>query len=245
MVETLPPPAGLPALTEGTFGPCPARLPTDILMDKRPSGRRGHRKEQTMRRKVFDTLLTTGGLVVTAVLLVAGGLLMWGHSFANSNVHQQLAEQQIVFPTKGSSALAPTAIGPYLNKYAGQELLSGPQAKAYADHFIAVHLSEMPYGGVYSKVSAASMAAPNNATLKAEVQTVFQGTTLRGLLLEAYAFWEMGQIALIAAICSFVLAGVMLVLTLMGFWHLHKVGETDEVLARRHAATAVASPVMA
>ena len=191
-----------------------------------------------MRRKVFDTLLTTGGLVVVAMLLVAGGLLMWGHNFANSNVHEQLSQHQIFFPAKGNAALAPAKIGPYLNKYAGQELLTGPQAKAYADHFIAVHLSEMPYGGVYSKVSAASIADPNNATLAAEVQTVFRGTTLRGLLLEAYAFWEMGQIALIAAWCSFILAGVMLVLSLLGFWHLSKVGETDEVMVRRHAPTA-------
>jgi hypothetical protein len=119
---------------------------------------------------------------------------------------------------------------PYLAKYGGQQLLTGAQAKAYADHFIAVHLSEMPYGGVYSKVSAASLADPTNATLAAEVDTVFKGTTLRGLLLEAYAFGEMGQIALVASICSFILAGVMLVLSGLGFWHLRRVSPTDEVL---------------
>jgi len=196
-----------------------------------------------MRRKVFDTLLTTGGLVVTVVLLVAGSLLMWGHSFANSNVHQQLSEQQIFFPAKGSPALAPAAIGPYLNKYAGQQLLTGPQAKAYADHFIAVHLSEVAGGKTYAEVSTAALANPNDATLKAQAATLFQGTTLRGLLLEAYAFSVIGQLTLIAAICSFVLAAIMLVLALLGFWHLGKVGETDEVLARRHTATA--SPVPA
>lgn len=200
-----------------------------------------------MRRKTFDTLLTSGGLVVAIVLAVAGSLLLWGHNFANSNVHSQLAEQQITFPAKGSSALASPKIGPYLNKYAGQDLLSGPQAKAYADHFIAVHLSEMPYNGVYSKVSAASMAAPTNATLKAEVQTVFQGTTLRGLLLEAYAFWEMGQIALIASIASFALAGVMLILSGLGFWHLRRVDPVAELLPQRRTVggAAPASPAVA
>jgi hypothetical protein len=185
-----------------------------------------------MRRKALDTLLTAGGLVVAIVLLVAGGLLMWGHNFANSNVHSQLLQQQITFPAKGSSSLASPKIGPYLNQYAGQQLTTGPQAKAYADHFIAVHLSEMPYGGVYSKVSAAAMAAPKGSAQAAQLSgvetTVFQGTTLRGLLLEAYAFWEMGQIALIAAICSFVLAGVMLVLSGLGFWHLHRVSPQEE-----------------
>jgi len=184
-----------------------------------------------MRRKAFDTILTAGGLVLVVVLLVAGGLLMWGHNFANSNVHQQLAQQQITFPAKGSAALAPAKIGPYLDKYAGDQLLTGPQAKAYADHFIAVHLSEMPYNGVYAKVSAASIAQPDNATLKAEVQTVFQGTTLRGLLLEAYAFWEIGHIALIAAICSFVLAAIMLVLSVVGVVQARRGSPTEEILA--------------
>jgi hypothetical protein len=91
----------------------------------------------------------------------------------------------------------------------------------------------MPYNGVYSKVSAAAMADPTNTALKSEVQTVFQGTTLRGLLLEAYAFWEMGQIALIAAICSFVLGGIMLALSGLGFWHLRRVNPAEELFANR------------
>lgn len=189
-----------------------------------------------MRRKTFDSLLSAGGVIITVVLLLAGGLLMWGHNFANDNVRSQLAEQQIFVPAQGSPALASPKIGPYMNRYAGQQVLSGPAAKAYADHFIAVHLSEMPFGGVYAKVSAAAMAAPKGsaqaASLQATEATVFQGTTLRGLLLEAYAFWEMGQIALIAAIASFAAAGAMLVLSVLGLWHLRRVNPQDEVLAR-------------
>ncbi|MDA8043726.1 MAG: hypothetical protein M0Z30_00565 [Actinomycetota bacterium] len=189
-----------------------------------------------MRRKTFDTLLTAGGVVIAIVFVVAGILLMWGHDFANSNVHSQLARQEIVVPAKGSSALASPQIGPYLNRYAGQQVLSGPAAKAYADHFIAVHLSEMPYGGVYSKVSAAALAAPKGsaqATQLASLETtVFQGTTLRGLLLEAYAFWEMGQIALVAAVVSFIGAALMLILSVLGMWHLRRVNPTEEVLSQ-------------
>jgi hypothetical protein len=187
-----------------------------------------------MRRKTFDTILTAGGLMLAVVLLVAGGLLLWGHNFADNNVRSQLAEQQIFVPAAGSSALASPKIGPYMDRYAGQEVLSGPAAEAYADHFIAVHLSEMPYGGVYSKVSAAALAAPKGSAQAAQLAgtetTVFQGTTLRGLLLEAYAFWEMGQIALIAAIASFAAAGVMLILSGLGFWHLRKVNPAEEFL---------------
>ena len=175
-----------------------------------------------MRRKTFDMLATAGGAVLTIVLIAAGSLGLWAHSYANSNVHDQLAMQQITFPALGSQELASPNIGPYLNKYAGQPLLTGQQAEAYADHFIAVHLNEMPYNGVYSVVSAQSRAHPTDAALKAEVQTVFQGTTLRGLLLEAYAFWTMGQIALVAAIVSFALGAVMLILTLFGVWHFRR-----------------------
>jgi hypothetical protein len=181
-----------------------------------------------VRRKTFDLIAAAGGAVLTVMLIAAGALGLWGYNYANSNVHDQLAQQQITFPALGNAALASPKIGPYLNQYAGEQLLTGPQAKAYADHFIAVHLNEMPLGGVYSQVSAASRANPSNAALKAEVQTSFQGTTLRGLLLEAYAFWTIGQVALVGAIVAFILAGIMLVLTALGFWHFRRVPEDME-----------------
>ena len=183
-----------------------------------------------MRRKVFDILASLGGLVVVIVLVVAGALAMWGYNFANSSVHTQLAQQQIVFPAAGNDALASPKIGPYLNQYAGQKLTTGAQAKAYADHFIAVHLSEMPYGGVYSNVSAAARANPTNTALAAEVQTSFQGTTLRGLLLEAYAFSVFATIALWAGIVSFIGAALMALLVAFGFWHSRRVSDTEEIL---------------
>jgi len=193
-----------------------------------------------MRRKTFDILASLGGLVLVAALLIAGALATWGYSFANNNVHDQLTQQQITFPAKGSQALAGPEIGPYLNQYAGQPLTTGPQAKAYADHFIAVHLSEMPYGGIYAKVSAAAQAQPNNAALKAEVQTVFQGTTLRGLLLEAYAFSVFATIAAWAAIASFALAFITAVLVGFGFWHARRVPADTEILTHREPQTATA-----
>ena len=181
-----------------------------------------------MQRKIFDVLASAGGLVMVVVLVVAGGLLMWGYSFTTNSVHNQLAQQDIVFPTRAefAQAKAGTEITPgmlpYLLKYAGQPLTTGAQAEAYADHFIAVHLSEMPLGGVYASVSAASRANPTNKALAAEVGTSFEGTTLRGLLLEAYAFSEFGLIALWAAIAAFVLAGVMALLVAFGFWHARR-----------------------
>jgi len=150
-----------------------------------------------MKRRVFDLVASAGGATVVVILLVAGSLLMWGYSFANNTVHNQLAMQQVYFPTRAeilsapaSSTEIPPVIRPYLLQYAGQEVLSGPQAETYANHFIAEHLSEMPFHGVYSKVSAAAMSAPKGSAaatkLEALESTVFQGTTLRAMLLEAY-----------------------------------------------------------
>jgi hypothetical protein len=48
-----------------------------------------------MRRKVFDVLASTVGLIIVIVLLVAGGLLLWGSIFTHNSVHDQLSEQQI------------------------------------------------------------------------------------------------------------------------------------------------------
>ena len=175
-----------------------------------------------MRRKTLDALLTTAGLVVAAVLLIAGSLLAWGHNFTHSEVHSQLAAQQIFFPAKGSPALASPEIGPFLNKYAGQQLTTGPQAKAFADHFIAVHLKEASGGLTYSQLSAKAQAAPTDTKLAGEVATAFKGETLRGMLLNAYAFDTMGRLALIASIVAFSGAGLMTILAGLGFWHLRR-----------------------
>jgi hypothetical protein len=189
-----------------------------------------------MRRKTFDTILTIAGVGLTILLVIAGSLLLWGHNFAESNVHNQLAQQQITFPTREQLAhpdgkeITP-AMQNTLGKYAGQLVTTGAQAKAYADDFIAVHLSQMPYNGVYSQVSAAAMAQPNNTSLKTLESTVFQGTTLRGLLLEAYGFSMFGTIALIAAIAAFAAAALMAILTGLGVRHLRRVNPDEEFLA--------------
>src|SRR5271167_3821983 len=191
-----------------------------------------------MQRKVFDLIASAGGAVMVVVLLLAGVLLMWGYSFANSNVHNQLAEQQIVFPSKAAFAhpVAGTEITPSMvgtvSTYAGQPLVTGQQAEVYANDFIAVHLKEIGGGLTYAQLSAQAMALPKGSAAytaaEGKAQTVFQGTTLRGLLLEAYAFGTFGQIALVAAIVSFILAGIMLVLTLFGLLHFRRVPEDAE-----------------
>ena len=181
-----------------------------------------------MPRKTFDMLLSSVGVVLTGVLIVAGVLGFWGYSFANSNVHDQLAAQRITMPS--GPAIADPAIKPYLSKYAGQQMTNGAQAEAYADHFIAVHLKETAGGKTYAELSTLSRANPTDTTLAGQVQTVFRGETLRSMLLNAYGFWKLGQLALIGSIVSFALAGVMGILSIFGFVHFRRVNPERQIL---------------
>ena len=197
-----------------------------------------------MSRKVFDILTSLGGVALVVTLVVAGGLLTWGHSFVTSNVHDQLAQQQIYFPPKAAfdhpkagTEITPSMI-PSVSQFAGKQLLTGAEAKTYANNFIAVHLSEMPYGGVYSKISAAALASPKDPKLAALKQTTFTGTTLRGLLLEAYAFSTIGTVMLYGAIAAFVMAAIMSVLVGLGFWHARRASEEEQIFVQPKAVPA-------
>lgn len=194
-----------------------------------------------MKRRTLDLILTSVGLVLTVGLLVAGGLLMWGATFANNSVHNQLEQQQIYFPPKAAFDHAAvgteitTSMIPSVSQYAGEQLLTGAQAQVYANDFIAVHLKEIGGGKTYSQLSTESMAQPNNTELATQVQLLFRGTTLRGLLLNAYAFSIFGTIALISSIVCFVLALLLALLTVFGFIHYRKTPDDVEFPAP-HAA---------
>jgi hypothetical protein len=192
-----------------------------------------------MRRKVFDMLASVGGVVVVIVLVVAGSLLMVGSSFANNYVHTQLAEQQITFPSSAAFAhpdgkeITKSMI-PSVSQYAGQQLLTGQQAEVYANDFIAVHLQGIGGGKTYSELSAEALALPKGSAAytaaEAKAQTVFQGTTLRGLLLEAYGFSLIAEIAFWCAIAAFALAAVMAALVILGFAHARRTDDREELL---------------
>jgi len=177
-----------------------------------------------MRRKTFDTLLATSGLVLAVILAIGGGLLLWAHNFTANQVHDQLAAQKIFFPATGTDSLnsLPAADKSAVEQYAGQQLTNGAQAEVYANHFIAVHLQEIGGGQTYSQLSGKALQNPTDQKLQAQVATMFKGETLRGLLLNAYAFDTMGQIAYVSAIVAFVSSGVFLLLALFGFWHARR-----------------------
>lgn len=185
-----------------------------------------------MQRKSFDKLVSLTGIFLAAVLLVAGSLLTWANNFVGNEVHSQLAAQKIYFPPKGSEAIAAPEFQA-VRQYAGQQLTTGAQAQVYADNFIANHLKASGGGKTYAQLSEASRNAPTDQKLAGQVAASFKGETLRGLLLNAYAFGTMGTIAGIAALAAFIAAGMMLLLGGLGLWHSRKISPTEEIFAGR------------
>ncbi len=189
-----------------------------------------------------DTTMTRGlrlrvlvlqvGLI--GILAFCAGFLFWGNSFIHGQVHDQLAEQKISFPAAGSPGFS-AAEFPKIQQYAGQQVLDGPQAQGYADYYIGKHLQSVAGGKTYSEVSAAYIAGGSkDAKLAAQRQTLFMGETLRGLLLNAYGWWQVGQYAFDAAI-GLTVAAVVVFFALI----------TELVLARRkqEKTTGAARPV--
>ncbi len=85
-----------------------------------------------MNRRTFDTLLSAAGIALAVILAVGGGLLTWASTFVTTQVHDQLAAQQIFFPPAGDAQYDNPDIGPFVSQYAGQQLTTGAQAEAYA-----------------------------------------------------------------------------------------------------------------
>src|SRR4051812_19312215 len=137
-------------------------------------------------RATLDKLLSWFGLLLVAVLLVAGGLLTWASVFINNQVTDQLGAQHVTMPTSetGLSDLPP-ADQAALKQYSGQKLTTGAQAEAYATHYTAAPLQGMGGGkpspeisGQYTQrgASAPRAAAPRACTAPAQPrQSMFMG----------------------------------------------------------------------
>ena len=175
-----------------------------------------------MPRRTLDLLLNWVGTVLTVVLIVAGVGLVIGYSFTTSQVRSQLQEQKVFFPKVGGRDYQ-DLVTAHLTQYAGEEVLTGSQAQIFANDIIGVDTAEISGGKTYAQISNASLNDPSNASLANQVELVFRGDTLRGLLLNAYDFGFYGQIALFGAIAAFVLALAMLFLVLLGIRHYRQV----------------------
>jgi hypothetical protein len=160
--------------------------------------------------QVFGILATVAALALLAI----GGLAWWAHSFTTDMVSGELAAQKIYFPQAGAANFKAEDY-PDLQQYAGQLVDTPEEAKAYANGYIGAHLKKIAGGKVYSEVSTEARKDPTNQQLQDQKQQLFQGETLRGMLLaNGYGFGTVGKIAKIAAVVAFVASGIMILLAL-------------------------------
>ena len=196
-------------------------------------------------RSAFDKLISWTGVALAAVLLIAGGLLTWANVFIDNQVTDQLSMQNITMPEGEALTSLPEADAAALEEFAGSPLDTGAEAKAYADHYILVHMNESSDGRTYSEVSGEYVqmtdeqkASEEGQALAGLRQTLFMGSTLRGLLLYGYAFATMGTIAGIAAIVSFAGAAFLLALFALGLVHARRAAKADATVRAPSLATA-------
>jgi hypothetical protein len=161
------------------------------------------------------TSLTVIASFAAAAMIVLGVSALIVGNYTRQVVHDQLAPQKIFFPAAGSPDLLPG-----VKQYAGQQLLTGAQAKAYANDFIGVHVKDIAGGQTYAQVSAKSLAAPNNTALAAQKTSLFQGETLRGLLLSAWGWSVVASVATIAGIILILVGALLLILPLAN-WRIN------------------------
>ena len=198
-----------------------------------------------MKRRTLDIIFSVGGLALAVLLAVLGIVLKSNADFAKNYVHDQLVAQKIVFTPADKLAPAEKK-SDALVKYAGEPLATGKQAETYANDYIALHLSEVNNGKTYAQTStdaralraqatAAQEAGAANAAaldkqataLEGQVQTLFRGETLRGMLLTSYGFSIFGDKAMQAAWVAFGAAFVLLIASIAGFVHAFKTAETE------------------
>jgi hypothetical protein len=153
------------------------------------------------------TGLTSIATVAAVGMIVVGVLALIGGNYDKQVVRDQLAPQKIFFPK--------TATNPGLAAYAGQQVLTGKQAKLYAQKQIGVDETKVAGGKTYSQVSAEWIAGGmKNATLASERTTLFMGETLNGLLLNAWGWSVIGSIATLAGFILILLGAALAMLPL-------------------------------
>lgn len=189
-----------------------------------------------MKRRTFDRIVTFLGFGLAILFLVGAALLNWGANFANQSVTDQLSNQNISFP---AVAGMPETTKDKLAKWAEMQVTTGEMARDYSDLYIWEHMKASSVAALgkpytYSEVSSQYMAlVRGGSTDEAQIkklgdlrQTLFMGNTLRGMLLQAFAFWQLGQIAHIAALAFLAGGVIMLLLSIAGLVHLRRTPES-------------------
>lgn len=178
-----------------------------------------------MKRSVIDKVISSIGLLLAAVLLIASAVLFYTYNFIHSQVHDQLAPQNIMLPAEDSPAFAALSQTDQdaVRPYAGQQVTTGAQAAVFANNYIAAHIQTIGGGKTYSELSTESRANPDDKALAGKVETVFRGETLRGTLLTAFAFDSMAVVAFYVSVGALIAGIVFALLSFLGFKHAKKV----------------------
>ncbi len=193
--------------------------------------------------------------VALLVLVFGSGLAFYASNFTNDQIRAQLAPQQIFFPKDAKSGLPAD-----LTQYAGQQVLTGDQAHAYADKFIGLHLKEIGQGHPYAYWSGKAIgdrtaaAAATDAAAKAQLtaqaaqeqgiaDTLFKGETLRSILNQAWTFSVIAQVAFYAAIGLLVAALVVLAALTFEVVEVIRGKETVRVISTQAGPAIEATPV--
>ena len=182
-------------------------------------------------------IFSAGGVAVAILLVLLGFVFKTNADFADSYVHEQLAEQKISF-TAAEFLSDEEKTSSCLIENAGTPLDSGKKAECYANDYIGMHLKGIGGGETYATIGAiqtkaktaladaTAANASNVDELKADLdkitgqrETMFKGETLRGLLLTSYGFSIFGEKAALAGMLSFLGALVMLLASIAGFIH--------------------------
>lgn len=194
-----------------------------------------------MKRRTLDLFFSIGGLGVAVLLLIFGIVLQQEADFADDYVRDQFTQQAIYFPPV-EELTEEEAESDCLVEFASQDeegrlLDTGEEAECYANDFIGLHLRNATGGLSYAQlgepqnrlrgqIEEAEEAGEDTEDLEAELaqvdrqrDTAFRGETLRGILLTAFGFSELGARAALAAKVAFVGAALMLVLSIAGFIH--------------------------
>jgi hypothetical protein len=195
-------------------------------------------------RASFDRLISWTGILLAILLIIAGGVLWYTSAFIGNEVKTQLSMQDITMPEGAALDSLPPEDKAALEPYAGSPMDTGPEAKAYADHYILAHLNAMSGGKSYSQVSAEYLAmspeqkaTPEGLQAAQLRQSMFMGNTLRGLLLYGYAFATIGTIAGYAAIGCFIAAVILLILGLLGLRHASRLEKAEKAAGGSPTAT--------
>src|ERR1700756_1433831 len=185
-----------------------------------------------MDKAIRWRIITLQAMMVV-ILAAASGFAFVEGTFVTTQIHDELAAQQIFFPAadqiKTGGALDPAEFPQEIRDQAGNQVTDGNQARIYANDFLGKHLEKVAGGLTYAtigpKLSAANAALAaaskddpsyatlqaNAATLSGQRDTLFKGETLRSMLLNAYGWWTVGTYTTYAGF-----ALVIVALTVLG-----------------------------